>query len=328
MLLTHALRARRLASGSTVRVRVGIGGSTSNGDPLETVEIEILAPGADALLSPTLAAFLSPRYPFRARTRRNALAAVARAATATRRCSASKAIVRRLLRLDSENAGGDANAQTRGNREATVESVLDTASASARALDESFWPALASLLASDHPARRDAFAGERTPEASAARVSSLDSLRRDDRDDRDDPDDRDDRPSGCSRAVIEACARVMSALLASRVWSWGRAERDIVAPHARAALFGAEPPRLPRAGRAPIQPPVRVRRVPSSGAGAGAPLLKLWALAALDPAAAEGSKNVSAAGGFGRARARQPRAARDTRRSVLRFASRVSESSF
>ena len=90
--------------------------------------------------------------------------------------------------------------------------------------------------------------------------------------------------------MIEACARVMSALLASRVWSWGRAEREIVAPHASAALFW-------RRAAAPYRA-LAVRLYsrlcacdasPVLSAGAGAPLLKLWALAALgyDPTAAD-----------------------------------------
>jgi hypothetical protein len=49
---------------------------------------------------------------------------------------------------------------------------------------------------------------------------------------------------------------------------------------------------------------------PVLSAGAGAPLLKLWVLATLDPAAAEGGTERNGAGGFGRARARLARAVR------------------
>ena len=102
-------------------------------------------------------------------------------------------------------------------------------------------------------------------------------------------------------------------MLASRVWSWGRAEREIVAPHASAALFWRRAAAPYRALAARLYSRLCASDAsPVLSAGAGAPLLKLWALAALDPAAAEGSpsNNGTAAGGFGRARARLARAAR------------------
>ena len=112
---------------------------------------------------PTLAAFLQPRYPFRARLRRDALAVVASAATASRRCSVD------ARRLENVSA---ADART-GNQSRMRESVARHARDVARALDETVWPALASLLERDHPARRQETAGS-SGSNRAASVSAVD----------------------------------------------------------------------------------------------------------------------------------------------------------
>ena len=293
VLLTHALRAsRRLASAATVRVRLDDGRERSR-----SVDAAVVPPGAEALLSETFAAFLRPRYPFRARLRRLALAVVARAATAARGC------------VEGARVSFAADAEV-------TELVSRAATRVARALDETVWPALASLLARDHPARSSGGATGRDP--SPVPVPSLPP-----------PPDASfasprDASSGCARAVIEACARTMACALAARTWSWGRCEREITAPHADAADFwrrAAAPYRalaLRLYGRL-----CDCDASPVLSAGAGAPLLKLWVLATLDPAAAEGRERhaESAVGGFGRARARLARAAR--RHPVLRRAFRL-----
>ena len=134
MLLTHALRAtRRFASGWTVRVPSvpmalddGLRVDSSNVDSsnVETVEMEILAPGAETLLSPTLAAFLSPRYPFRARTRRNALAAVARAGGVAQKAVSGKTDV--LVAGDGAGRRKAEAAAERGARVIDARTFLET----------------------------------------------------------------------------------------------------------------------------------------------------------------------------------------------------------
>ena len=277
VLLTFALRAlRRVASASTVRVLSNdvVSGYGQTGTAPRHRDVVFVAPGSDALLSETLAAFLRPRYPFRARLRKRALAVVASHATATRRCF---------------SLFSDAEASAFGSRAAT-----EALRASAAALDSTVWPALASLLESDHPARRDAT----KPNANVTESFQ-----------------RDLESSGCGRFVIEASARVMACLLASRVWSWGRAEREIVAPHTNASEFWRKASAPYRALALRLYSRLcDCDASPVLSAGAGAPLLKLWTLATLDPAAAEGltrsGSGSGSAGGFGRARARLARAVR------------------
>ena len=101
-----------------------VGGETIGG-------VSMITPGARALLSPTLGAFLHPRFPFRARLRRRALRLVAAAATST------------SLASSAATAAGDADAKA-------------AAKAAASALCEHVWPSLSALLEVDHPARRAA----------------------------------------------------------------------------------------------------------------------------------------------------------------------------
>ena len=281
VLLTFALRLlRRVASASTVRVSsndvvAGYGqtGTAPRPQDNEYRDVVLLAPGSDALVSETLAAFLQPRYPFRARLRRRALAVVASHATATRRCA---------------SLFSDADANAPGSRVAT-----EALHASATALERAVWPALASLLESDHPARRDATTTNANANDSLPFVP------------------RDASSSGCGRFVIEATARVIGCLLASKVWSWGRAEREIVKPHTNASDFWRRASAPYRALALRLYSRLcDVDASPVLSAGAGAPLLKLWVLATLDPAAAEGGTERNGAGGFGRARARLARAVR------------------
>ena len=161
-----------------------------------------------------------------------------------------------------------------------VSIVSNAVSNAAAALSETTWPALAALLEADHPAR--AAPGSRGPGASGTF-----------------PD------SGCSRSVVEASARVVAACLRGGAWGWGRAEREILAPHGPGAFW--------RRASAPYR--ALALRVyarlgdasPVLGAGVGAPLLKLWTFATLDPAAGGDAGDGSTGGsrsGFAKARAR------------------------
>ena len=136
-----------------------------------------MAPGVAALISPTTAAFLHPRFPFRTKLRRRALRLVAAAATVARRAA--------------DRAEGT------------------EARAVAEALRDHAWPALRFLLEADHPARRSPAAG----------VDPI--LKR---------LDASGTGSGCARGVIETAARCAGAMLRLRSWSWGVAERELVAP--------------------------------------------------------------------------------------------------
>ena len=257
VLLLHALNAlRRHVSG-------------------REAEESVLNPGTAALLSPTTAAFLHPRFPFRTKLRRRALRLVAAAATVARHAAAP----------------GSSN----GNCEAKA--VSD-------AIRENAWPALKVLLEADHPARRSPANG----------VDPV-LLRLDAR----------GTGSGCARGVIETAARCMGTMLCLKSWSWGIAERELVTPFAPSDFWTKA--RAPHRALA-LRLYSRLRDAsPVLGAGVGAPLLKLWTHATLDPAAGSGKRGKGGddgdddgdddenslgaeAKGLGRARARLTRAIR------------------
>ena len=197
--------------------------------------------GREELFCPTLAAFLSPEFPFKIKLRKQALRLVAAAVTAAAR------------------DWGDPK---------SPEIV-----ALAKNCSEHIWPAMSYLLASDFPAR-------------SANVPQI-------------------VPggSGVTRGVIEGTARVMALLLRSGVWVWGKVEAAIVAPHTPGTFW-----RLAGAPYRALAMRLYARLLdatPVLYAGVGTPLLKLWALSAMDPSAGE-----SGASGVSRARARFSRAAK------------------
>ena len=197
--------------------------------------------GREELFCPTLAAFLSPSFPFKTSLRKQALRLVAAAFTAATR-----------------DWGDPKSAETR---------------ALATNASEHIWPAISELLANDFPAR------------STVPLANL------------------PVGSGVTRAVIEGTARMFALLLRSGVWGWGKAEAAIVAPHTPGTFWrSASPPYRALAVRLYAR---MLDATPVLYAGVGAPLLKIWALAALDPAADE-----SGATGISRARARLSRAAK------------------
>jgi hypothetical protein len=83
------------------------------------------------------------------------------------------------------------------------------------------WPSLSALLEVDHPARRAA--GVTAAESERGAISTSTS-------------------TGCARYVIETSSRCISAFLRSGAWGWGRAEREICAPHAPTAFWKAAGP--------------------------------------------------------------------------------------
>ena len=281
VLLLHALNALRRHVSSTSggdhrsESRDPAEAGTSGGVTRGALPF-VVAPGVAALISPTTAAFLHPRFPFRTKLRRRALRLVAAAATVARRAA---------------------------DRAEDTESVAE-ARAVAEALRDHAWPALRFLLEADHPARRSPAAG----------VDPI--LKR---------LDASGTGSGCARGVIETAARCAGAMLRLRSWSWGVAERELVAPFSPFDFWSRA--RAPHRALA-LRLYSRLRDAsPVLGAGVGAPLLKLWTHAALDPAASSsgGRKGLDDAddvhdGGFdesgadakglGRARARLTRAIR------------------
>ena len=281
VLLLHALNALRRHVSSTSggdhrsESRDPAEAGTSGGVTRGALPF-VVAPGVAALISPTTAAFLHPRFPFRTKLRRRALRLVAAAATVARRAA---------------------------DRAEGTESVAE-ARAIAEALRDHAWPALRFLLEADHPARRSPAAG----------VDPI--LKR---------LDASGTGSGCARGVIETAARCAGAMLRLRSWSWGVAERELVAPFSPFDFWSRA--RAPHRALA-LRLYSRLRDAsPVLGAGVGAPLLKLWTHAALDPAASSsgGRKGLDDAddvhdGGFdesgadakglGRARARLTRAIR------------------
>ena len=161
----------------------------------------------------------------------------------------------------------------------------DPKSAETRALavnlSECMWPALHDLLAMDYPARGATEASTMVSTAGG---------------------------SGVGRAVIETSARSIALLLRAGVWGWGKAEAAIVAPHTPATFWrGAGAPYRALALRLYAR---LLDATPVLYAGVGAPLLKLWTLATMDP-----SGGGAAARGLARARARLTRAAK--RHAVL-----------
>ena len=291
VLLLHALNAlrRHVSSasggggdddGDAPESRDPVAEAATNGGVTRGALPFVVAPGVAALISPTTAAFLHPRFPFRTKLRRRALRLVAAAATVARRAAGC-----------AEGAEG---------------SVAE-ARAVAEALRDHAWPALRFLLEADHPARRSPAAG----------VDPI--LKR---------LDASGTGSGCARGVIETAARSAGAMLRLRSWSWGVAERELVAPFSPFDFWTRA--RAPHRALA-LRLYSRLRDAsPVLGAGVGAPLLKLWTHAALDPAAGssgrgrkgqmDDSDDVHDGGldetggadarGLGRARARLTRAIR------------------
>ena len=142
----------------------------------------------------------------------------------------------------------------------------------AKNASEHIWPALSNLLALDFPAR------------SNSPVTTVGG-------------------SGVTRAAIEGSARLIALLLRSGVWTWSQAETAVVAPHTPATFW-----RLAGAPYRAFAYRLYSRLLdvtPIYYGGIGAPLLKLWVLATMDPAAGE-----SGATGISRARARITRAAK------------------
>ena len=142
----------------------------------------------------------------------------------------------------------------------------------AKNASEHIWPALSNLLALDFPAR------------SNSPVTTVGG-------------------SGVTRAAIEGSARLIALLLRSGVWTWSQAETAVVAPHTPATFW-----RLAGAPYRAFAYRLYSRLLdvtPIYYGGIGAPLLKLWVLATMDPAAGE-----TGATGISRARARITRAAK------------------
>ena len=139
---------------------------------------------------------------------------------------------------------------------------------------EYIWPKLSDLLAVDIPGRASSMGED------AVRLGA----------------------SGVTRAVIEGSARLIGLLLRSGVWAWGQAETAILAPHTAATFW-----RVAMAPQRALAMRLYSRLIdisPIYYGGIGAPLLKLWARATMDPAAGE------SATGMNRARARIARAAK------------------
>jgi hypothetical protein len=108
----------------------------------------------------------------------------------------------------------------RGNQSEAVTATVTVAAAAVdkqsasdvgAALNQHVWPALAAMLKADYPARGAAGGGSLhlAPGPSPAC-----------------------KGSGCNRHTIEAAARSVAALLKCGAWGWGRAEREVLSPHA------------------------------------------------------------------------------------------------
>ena len=291
VLLAHALKVVRRFVGTRVSSVSGVEANIEQQPqrlPTTTPTRIVIAPGVDTLLSPTLAAFLHPRYPFRSRLRKRALSVIAAASTAVRQS------VENFDGTDGSYIEVGMHAETMNTETPSVTTsprASHSALAVATALNSTVWPALSALLECDHPARKVMVTRTTTtpPTTSDSMVNQSSK-----------------NSSGCPRAVIETTSRVVVCLLKTSTWTWGRAEREITQPHPDPAVFWklASAPyralalrlysRLCTADASPVL-----------ASGAGVPLLKLWALATSDPAANEGGGGDGVSvGGFGRARAR------------------------
>ena len=117
--------------------------------------------------------------------------------------------------------------------------------------------------------------------------------------------------SAVNRAATETAARTLNLLVKSGVWPWGKAELAISHPFAPKDFWKlANPRKRAKAFRLYAR---LVDSTPVLRGGIGAPLLKLWALCAMDVAASEKGERrqqnaLLRANGLHRARARLARA--------------------